>query len=73
MIKITNKQRGPVQVVIRSRRAPRSLTCLNIPGVGSGKNVYLLEDERATEYIERAEVQGLISTQHVPNKLDKGD
>jgi len=70
MIKIQNKQKGPVQLVIRSRRAPKALTCLNIPGRGSGKNIYLLEDERATEYIERAEKQGLISTQYVPNRLD---
>jgi hypothetical protein len=46
---------------------------LNIPGVGCGKNIYLLEDERATEYIDRAEKDGLISTRHIPNKLRKGE
>jgi hypothetical protein len=73
MLEIKNKQKFPVQLVIRSRTAPRSFTTLNIPGVGSGKNIYLLEDERATEYIDRAEKNGLISTRHIPNKLRKGE
>jgi hypothetical protein len=53
--------------------APRAFTTLNIPGVGSGKNVYLLEDERNTPYIQRVEEMGLISTKHIPNKLRKGE
>jgi hypothetical protein len=73
MLEIKNKQKFPVQLIIRSRKAPRSLTVLNIPGVGSGKNVFLLEDERSTTYIDRAEQDGLISTRHLPNKLRKGE
>lgn len=73
MLEIKNKQKFPVQLVIRSRKAPRAFTCLNIPGVGGGKNVYYLEDERATEYIERAEKEGLISTRHIPNQIRKGE
>jgi hypothetical protein len=72
MIEIINKQKGPVQILIRSRVRPRSFTTLNIPGVGSGKNIYLLEDERATEYIYRVEKLGLISTRKV-NRLTKGE
>jgi len=68
MIEITNKQRFPVQLVIRSRKAPKSFTTLNIPGVGKKKNVYYLEDERTTEYVDRAEQMGLISTRHIPTK-----
>jgi hypothetical protein len=67
MLEITNKQKFPVQLVIRSRKAPHSFTVLNVPGIGGGKNVYLLEEERATEYIDRAEKDGLISTRHIPN------
>jgi len=73
MIEIRNKCRSPIQLVVRSRKSPRSFTTLNVPGVGAKKNVYLLEDERTTEYVERAEKQGLISTRHIPNKKNKGD
>tara|TARA_Y100000034_G_scaffold104648_1_gene131339 strand:+ start:4199 stop:4426 length:228 start_codon:yes stop_codon:yes gene_type:complete len=68
MIKITNKQKCPVQLVIRSRTKARAFTTLNIPGRGAGKNVYLLEDERHTEYVDRVEKMGLISTKYVPNQ-----
>ena len=54
MLEITNRQKYPVQLIIRSRRATRSFTTLNIPGVGKGKNIYFLEDERSTDYIDRA-------------------
>jgi hypothetical protein len=74
MIEIKNKTKGPVQVLIRSRRSPKSFTTLNIPGIGSGKNTYLLEDERNTEYVERAEKIGLITTRHLTKKeLNKGE
>lgn len=74
MIEIKNKMKSPVQVLIRSRKAPRAFTTLNIPGVGKGKNVRLIEDELATEYIERVEKMGLISTRYVPNnEIRKGD
>ena len=73
MLEIRNKSKFPVQLIIRSRAAPKAFTTLNIPGVGSGKNVYLLEDERNTPYIQRVEDMGLISTKHIPNKLRKGE
>ena len=72
MIEITNRQKCPVQVLVRSRRSPRSFTTLNIPGVGKGNNIYLLEDERVTDYIERVEKMGLISTRQI-NRLTKGE
>ena len=68
MLEIKNKNRFPVQLIIRSRKAPRSFTVLNVPGIGSQKNIYYLEDERATDYIDRAEKSGLISVKQVPNK-----
>ena len=74
MIEIRNKTRGPVQLVIRSKKAPKSFTTLNVPGIGAGNNIYLLEDERNTEYVERAEKLGLISTRQLSNKeLKKGE
>ena len=77
MIEIRNKNRFPVQLVVRSRKSPRSFTTLNIPGVGSGKNVYYLDDERSTEYIERLEQKfGLITTKRIPDsevKNTKGE
>ena len=73
MLEITNKKRHPVQLIIRSRRATKSFTTLNIPGVGAGKNIFVLEDERSTPYIDRAEKDGLISIRHITNKLRKGE
>jgi hypothetical protein len=73
MLEIRNKNKFPVQLIVKSRTATRSSTVLNIPGIGSGKNVYLLEEERATEYIDRAEKNGLISTRHISNKIRKGE
>jgi hypothetical protein len=74
MIEIKNKTKSPVQLVIRSRKAPKAFTTLNIPGLGAGNNTYLLEDERNTEYVERAEKLGLISTRYLTKKeLNKGE
>lgn len=69
MIEITNKTRGPVQLTIRTGAGrEKGLTVLNIPGIGAGKNVYLLEDERHTEYVDRAEKAGLITQKKVTRK-----
>lgn len=65
MLEITNKQKFPVQLIIKSRRGPRSFTVLNIPGIGHGKNIFLLEEERATKYIDRAEENGFISIKQI--------
>ncbi len=73
MLEIRNKNKFPVQLIIRSRMAPKAFTTLNVPGVGSGNNVYLLEDERNTPYIDRVEKMGLISTKYIPNSLRKGE
>ena len=62
MLEITNKQKFPVQLLVKSKKGIRSFTVLNIAGIGQGKNIYLLDEERATEYIDRAVKDGLIST-----------
>jgi hypothetical protein len=74
MIEVKNKLKSPVQLVVRSRKAPRAFTTLIIPGVGKGNNIRLIEDELVTEYIERVEKMGLITTRYVPNnEIRKGD
>lgn len=74
MIEIKNKLKSPIQVIVRSRTAPRQFTTLNIPGIGKGQNVRRIEDELHTEYIDRLEKDGLISTTYIPNQeIRKGD
>jgi len=68
MLEVRNKSRSPIQIVVRSRKAPRAFTTLNIPGIGAGKNVVYIDDERKTEYIDRIEDWKLITTRYIPNK-----
>lgn len=70
MRKIINRQKGPTQLIIRSRDHVGDFTTLNIPGMGAGKNVIFLEDELITEYVEQAEERGLISTEVVENVIE---
>lgn len=65
MIEITNRTTSPVQLIVRSRRKARAFTTLIIPGRGAGQNVKVIEDELYTEYIDRAECSGLISTRKI--------
>jgi len=65
MIEITNTQRGPIPVMVRSKRKLRSFTTLVIPGRGKGHNKVVIEDEMATEQIKLVESQGLISTRRI--------
>jgi hypothetical protein len=64
MIEITNKTRTPVQLLIR-KKVGKEFTVLNIPGIGAGKNVYLLEDERHTEHVDNAEKAGFIKQKRI--------
>lgn len=74
-MEVRNKTRSPVQLMVRSGKQPRSFTTLIIPGIGIGKNVRLIQDERVvTDSIERLEKSGLISTRYLPNnKVEKGE
>lgn len=67
MIEITNTQRSPVQIVVRSKIKLRAFTTLNIPGRGKGNNKVIIEDEAVTDYIKQVESQGLISTRKIRN------
>ena len=69
MIEIRNKSKSPVQLLVRSRTAPKAFTTLIVPGIGAGKNIVHLEDERMTEVVERVEKMGLISTRYIPNRV----
>jgi hypothetical protein len=75
MIEVKNKTKSPVQLIVRSKTAPKAFTTLIIPGIGANSNVRLIEDEMATEYIERVEKMGLISTKYIPNttRREKGE
>jgi hypothetical protein len=74
MIEIKNKNKFPVQIVVRSKKKPNSFTTLNIPGRGAGKNIYYLQDELTTEYVDRVEKDfGLIETRHIPDREFKGE
>jgi hypothetical protein len=73
MLEIKNKNKFPIQLIVKSTVRTKSFTTLIIPGVGAGKNIYLLEDERVTDYIDRAVQDGLITTRHIPNKKLKGE
>jgi hypothetical protein len=73
MIEIRNKGYSPVQLMVRSRKAPRSFTTKSVPGIGAQQNVILMEDEKVTDQWAVLEQQGLISTRHIPNKKNKGD
>lgn len=68
MLEITNRNKFPMQLVVKTRKAPGSFTVLNIPGIGSGKNIFLLEEERSTDYILRAEKKGFITTKILDTK-----
>lgn len=74
MIEIKNKNKFPVQLVVRSKKKPNSFTTLIVPGRGAGKNVYYLQDELTTEYVNRAEKEyNLITTKYIPDREFKGE
>ena len=65
MIEITNTQRGPTQVMVRSKRKLRAFTTLVIPGRGSGHNKVVVEDEAVTDQMKMVESHGFISTRRI--------
>lgn len=73
MIEIQNIKKEPVQLIVRSRKSPKQFTLLHLPGTGAEKNIFYLEEERATEYIHRAEISGHIKTRIVANTFGTGE
>ena len=75
MYEVKNKLKGPVQLVVRSRRGPSSkeFTVKNLCGIGKGNETYLIEDELMTDYIWQAERENLISVRYIDeNTLKEG-
>lgn len=69
MLEITNRQKGPIQLMVRSKKKLDSFSTLAIPGIGAGRNVVLIEDERVTDHINFVEHElKLISTRFVQEK-----
>ena len=68
MIEIKNKEKGCIQLPVKSlskrREHSKALTVLNIPG----RKTKLIPDEQAVEeYLERAKKWGQISYRYVPD------
>jgi hypothetical protein len=68
MLEIKNRRRYPMPLIIKSKRRPKSMTIINIPAMGKGKNIYLLDDELHTLYVDAAEKAGDISIKKIPSK-----
>lgn len=68
MIEIRNKRRYPISLIIKSRRRPRGMAIINICSIGKGKNIYLLDDELNTEYVDKAAAAGDIEIKRIPSK-----
>ena len=69
MIEIKNKNRFPVQLIVRSKLKPNSFTTLILPGRGAGKGVCYIEDEATTDYVDRLEKDfRLITTKNIPDR-----
>lgn len=67
MIEIKNKTKGPIQIMVRSRTAPKSFTTQIVKGIGSGQHICYIEDEKKTDYIDEIEKKGLISVKYISN------
>ena len=65
MIEIRNKTKEPVQIIVRSKKSPRSFTTMYVPSIGKNNNVISIEDELHTEYIDRVEKMGFISVKRI--------
>ena len=74
MLEITNRTRGPVSLIVRSRKGPqtRQFTTLTVLGIGAGLNVVCIEDEAATQYVDKARREKLITVRTVPEPHSEG-
>ena len=65
MIEITNRDRGPVQLMVKSRNYVSGFTTQILPGRGKKQNVCLIEDEQWTDQIGLLEELKMVSTRRV--------
>lgn len=67
MIEIVNKERGPIQLMLRSSTKANGFNLVVLPGRGAGKNRRVIADEEMTPQIKHLESLRLITT----NTLDQ--
>ena len=77
MLKITNNTKSPITILVRSNQGAyikkqnkcmdttRAFKSLLIPGIGAGKNVVEIPDEKMTDHINQLVKKKLISIVHV--------
>jgi hypothetical protein len=66
MFEITNVKKTPIQLIIKTNpKKGKNFTVLNIPGIGANQNVKFVEDERYTNYIDKAIEKGLIKVKKI--------
>jgi hypothetical protein len=68
MIEIRNKQRFPIPLILKSKNYQKGITHKILPGIGKGKNIFVIEDEQFTAYITEAEKRGWISVKKITAK-----
>lgn len=73
MIEITNRLRGPLQLIVKSRVHNGNFSTLTVPGMGAGKNVIYIEDEEKTDHIDLFERNELIFTKYVKALKNMGE
>jgi hypothetical protein len=61
MITITNLQRSPLQLMVRSNKKTRDFNTKVLPGLGRGMNTCKLPEERITDQIRRLEKDGFLT------------
>ncbi len=71
MIEITNRERGPVQLMVKSGNYVSGFTTKILPGRGKKQNVYVIQDEQWTPQIGLLEDLKMISTRTVPATAKK--
>lgn len=67
MIEIINKQRGPIQLMLRSKTKANGFDLATLKGFGAGQNRMVISEEEMTPQISRLENLKLITT----NTLDQ--
>ncbi len=68
MIEITNRECGPVQLMVKSKNKVSGFTTKVLPGRGKKQNVYVINDEDKTDQMDLLESLKLISMRTVAAK-----
>lgn len=73
MYEVVNRSKGPVQLIVRSKKTPNSFTTLNVPGIGAKKNKVYITDEQYTKYLDwikgqKQESGVSVDVNYIPNQ-----